>query len=137
MQEAVRIARQSDAVVLVIGTNESVAREAWADTHLGDVADLSLMTQQQELADVLLDTGKPLAVVLINGRPLATPALAARAPAIVEAWYAGQEGGTAIGEVLFGATNPGGKLPVSIPRPSGSCRSTTTGVRRRFAATST
>ena len=119
IQDALRVARQADAIVLVVGTNESVSREAWADTHLGDVADLSLMSQQQDLADALLDTGKPLAVVLINGRPLATPALAERARAILEAWYPGQEGGTAIGEVLFGAVNPGGKLPVSIPRHVG------------------
>jgi beta-glucosidase len=119
IEEAVAIARGADAVVLVIGTNESVSREAWSDTHLGDVADLSLMSGQQELADALLKTGKPLAVVLVNGRPLATPALAERAPAILEAWYPGQEGGTAIGEALFGAVNPGGKLPVSVPRHAG------------------
>ena len=73
IQEAVQVARQADAVVLVIGTNESTSREAWADNHLGDVADLSLMSQQDELADAMLQTGKPVVVVLINGRPLAIP----------------------------------------------------------------
>ena len=100
-------------IVLVIGTNEATSREAWADNHLGDVADLSLMSQQDELADALFDTGKPVVVVLINGRPLAIPRVAERANAILEAWYVGQEGGTAIGEVLFGDVNPGGKLPVT------------------------
>jgi beta-glucosidase len=55
----------------------------------------------------------------MNGRPLATPELADRAPAILETWYTGQEGGTAIGETLFGMSNPGGKLPVTIPRSVG------------------
>ncbi len=119
IQDAVKIARQADAIVLVIGTNESVSREAWADNHLGDAASLSLMGQQQDLADALLQIGKPLVVVLMNGRPLAIPELADRAPAILETWYTGQEGGTAIGETLFGLSNPGGKLPVTIPRSVG------------------
>ena len=96
-----------------------MSREAWADNHLGDVADLNLMSQQQDLVDALLALGKPVVAVLMNGRPLTTPALAERVPAILEAWYAGQEGGTAIGEALFGDLNPGGKLPVTIPRHVG------------------
>ena len=119
IQEAVAVARQADAIVLAIGTNESVSREAWADNHLGDVADLRLMSNQEELVEAMLQTGKPLIALLINGRPLAVPTVAERVPAIVEAWYAGQEGGTAIGEVLFGDVNPGGKLPVTFPRHTG------------------
>jgi beta-glucosidase len=119
IQEAVKVARQADAIVLVIGTNESVSREAWADNHLGDAASLALMGQQQDLADGLLQIGKPLVVVLMNGRPLAIPELAERAPAILETWYTGQESGTAIGDTLFGVSNPGGKLPVTIPRSVG------------------
>jgi beta-glucosidase len=119
IQEAVAVARQADAIVLAIGTNESVSREAWADNHLGDVADLTLMSQQEELVQAMLQTGKPVIALLINGRPLAMPEVAERVPAIVEAWYAGQEGGTAIGEVLFGDVNPGGKLPVTFPRHTG------------------
>lgn len=119
IRDAVAVARSADAIVLAIGTNESTAREAWTDDHRGDVADLSLMSQQDELADALIDTGKPVIVVLINGRPLAIPRIAERASAILEAWYVGQEGGTAVGEVLFGDVNPGGKLPVTIPRSVG------------------
>ena len=119
IQEAVKIARGADAIVLAIGTNESTSREAWADNHLGDVADLTLMSQQEELVDAMLQTGKPVVVVLINGRPLAIPRVAERVPAIVETWYAGQEAGTAVAEVLFGDVNPGGKLPVTFPRHTG------------------
>jgi beta-glucosidase len=117
--DAVTLARQADVVVLAIGTNESVSREAWSDSHLGDVADLRLMSQQEDLVEAVRQTGKPVIALLVNGRPLAVPILADRVPAIVEAWYAGQEGGTAIAEVLFGDTNPGGKLPVTFPRETG------------------
>jgi beta-glucosidase-like glycosyl hydrolase len=119
IQEAVKVARQADAVVLAIGTNESTSREAYGDNHLGDVADLALTSQQDELVDAILPIGKPTIVILINGRPLAIPRVAERVPAILEAWYVGQEGGTAVGEVLFGDVNPGGKLPVTFPRHVG------------------
>jgi beta-glucosidase len=119
IQDAVRIARDADAVVAIVGTNESTSREAWADNHLGDAADISLNAQQDELVDALLALGKPTVVVLMNGRPLALTSIATRVPAIVESWYLGEEGGTALGEVLFGDTNPGGKLPVSLPRSAG------------------
>jgi beta-glucosidase len=117
--EAVSVARGADAIVLVIGTNEATSREAWADNHLGDAADLSLSSQQDELVDAMLRIGPPVVVVLMNGRPLAIPDVAARVPAILETWYVGQEGGTAIGEVLFGDVNPSGKLPISFPRSAG------------------
>ena len=119
IEDAFKLARQADAIVLAIGTNESVSREAWSDSHLGDVADLRLMSQQEELVEAMLQTGRPVIALLVNGRPLAVPILRDRVPAVVEAWYAGQEGGTAIAEVLFGDVNPGGKLPVTFPRETG------------------
>ena len=117
--EAVTVARQADVAVVVIGTNESTSREAWADNHLGDVADLELSSQQNDLVDAVRGTGKPVVVVLINGRPLALSHLAATVPAILEGFYLGQEGGTAVAEVLFGDVNPGGKLPITFPRATG------------------
>jgi beta-glucosidase len=117
--EAVAVARQAEVVIAVIGTNESTSREAWADEHLGDVASLELSSQQDELVDALRATGKPVVVVLINGRPLAVTHLAETVPAILEGFYLGQEGGTAMAEVLFGEQNPGGKLPISFPRATG------------------
>jgi beta-glucosidase-like glycosyl hydrolase len=117
--DAVKIARTADAVIAVIGTNESTSREAYADNHLGDMATLALTGNQQELVDQLVATGKPVVVVLMNGRPLAIPEVVAKVPAILEVWYQGQEGGTAIAEALFGDVNPGGKLPISVPRSVG------------------
>ena len=119
IQDALALARQADHIVAVVGTNESTSREAYSDEHLGDAADLALTSQQEDLVEQLIATGKPVSVVLINGRPLAISRIAQQAPAILEAWYVGQEGGTAVGEVLFGRVNPGGKLPVSIPRSVG------------------
>ncbi len=117
--EGVAAARQADVAVLVIGNNESTSREAWSDQHLGDVADLALTSQQQDLVDAVQAIGKPVVVVLVNGRPLAIPRVAETVPAILEGFYLGQEGGTAVGEVLFGDVNPGGKLPISVPRHVG------------------
>ena len=119
IQEALPIAKSADAIVLVLGTNESTSREAWADSHLGDASDITLTSQQQELVDAVVALGKPTVAVLIHGRPLAIPQLAEKVPAILDAWYVGEEGGTAIGEILFGDVNPSGKLPVTLPRSVG------------------
>jgi beta-glucosidase len=117
--EAVALARDSDVAIVVVGDNEQTAREAYAENHLGDRSELRLVGQQEELVRAVLDTGKPTVLLLINGRPPAIPELAERVPAILEGWYLGQEGGTAVAEVLFGDVNPSGKLPVSFPRSVG------------------
>jgi beta-glucosidase len=117
--QAVALARDSDVAIVVVGDNEQTAREAYAENHLGDRSDLRLVGQQEDLVRAILDTGTPTVLVLINGRPPAIPELAERAPAILEGWYLGQEGGTAVAEVLFGDVNPSGKLPVSFPRSVG------------------
>ncbi|HZF31941.1 MAG TPA: glycoside hydrolase family 3 C-terminal domain-containing protein, partial [Gammaproteobacteria bacterium] len=116
---AVEVARGADAIVLAIGDTEQTSREGWADNHLGDRDSLDLVGQQNELADALFALGKPVVVVLINGRPLSAVNVAVKANALVEAWYLGQEGGTALADVLFGDANPGGKLPVTIARSVG------------------
>jgi beta-glucosidase len=119
IKDAAVVAKQADLSILVIGTNESTSREAWADNHLGDSADLRLTSQQQDLFDAIRAAGKPVIVVLINGRPVAIPEIAQSANAIIEGFYLGQEGGTAVADVLFGDYNPGGKLPITFPAENG------------------
>ena len=119
IQQAVSVARKADEIVLAIGTRGALCREGWADNHLGDRDSLKLVQQQQELADAMFALGKPVVVVLINGCPLAVEEIAKKANALIEGWYLGQEGGTAMADVLFGKTDPGGKLTVTIPRSVG------------------
>ena len=120
IKEAVGVASKCDAVVLVLGGNESTSREAWGfDTHKGDRATLNLIGRQDELAKAMLNTGKPVIVLLLNERPLTINYIAENVPAILEGWYLGQETGTAVADVLFGKINPGGKLPITFPRAVG------------------
>ena len=116
---AVQSARKADVVVMVLGGNEQTSREGWAETHLGDRASLDMVGQQEDLAKAILALHKPTVVVLLNGRPLSVNYLAGHAPAMIEGWYLGQETGHAVADVLFGRVNPGGKLPVTIPRSVG------------------
>jgi beta-glucosidase len=117
--EAVSVARTADSIVLAIGDTEQTSREGWAPTHLGDRDSLDLVGEQQALFDALRALGKPLIVVLINGRPASTVEIADKADALLEGWYLGEQGGNAMADVLFGDVNPGGKLPVTIPRSVG------------------
>ncbi|MBV7259054.1 glycoside hydrolase family 3 N-terminal domain-containing protein [Erythrobacter crassostreae] len=117
--EAVKAAESADTIVLVIGGNEQTSREAWATTHLGDRTDITLVGQQMELARAMLATGKPVVTLLLNGRPLSIVELQDTAPAIIEGWYLGQETGNAVADVLFGKSNPGGKMPVTVARNVG------------------
>jgi beta-glucosidase len=117
--EAVEIAKQAEVVVLAIGGNEQTSREAWSLKHMGDRSSLDMVGRQDELVAAILATGRPVIVFLFNGRPLSINQVAARVPVIFECWYLGQECGTAVADVLFGDYNPGGKLPVTIPRSVG------------------
>jgi beta-glucosidase len=119
IKEAVREAREADVIVLAIGGNEQTSREAWSVKHLGDRPSLDLIGRQEELVKALLATGKPVIVFLFNGRPLSINYLAQNVPVIFECWYLGQETGHAVADVLFGDYNPGGKLPITIPRSAG------------------
>jgi len=117
--DAVKAARNADTVLLVLGENEQLSREAWADAHLGDRSSLEMVGQQEDLARAILALGKPTVVLMLNGRPLAVNYLAENAPALLEGWYLGQETGHAVADVLLGAVSPGGKLPVSFARNVG------------------
>ncbi|WP_448501654.1 glycoside hydrolase family 3 N-terminal domain-containing protein [Sphingomonas sp.] len=117
--EAVDVARQADTIVLAIGDTEQTSREGFAVDHLGDRTELDLVGEQNELFAALKALGKPVIVTAINGRPPSWPMVAEQADAILECWYVGQEGGTAIAEALFGDVNPGAKLPVTVIRNPG------------------
>lgn len=117
--EAVKVAKRADVVILAIGDNEQTSREAWALNHLGDRASLDLVGLQDQLIDAIAATGKPIVAVLFNGRPISICNLAAKASTIFECWYLGQETGRALAEAIFGDINPGGKLPITIPRSVG------------------
>jgi beta-xylosidase len=113
------VAARADVVVLAVGDNEQTSREAWMGNHLGDRASLDLVGRQDELVDAIAATGKPIVALLFSGRPASVRNLAEKAAAILELWYLGQESGRAIAEALFGDVNPGGKLPITLPRSVG------------------
>jgi beta-glucosidase len=115
---AVAAAKQAEAVLLVLGDRSGMT-PACTTGELRDSADLRLPGVQEKLAEAILDTGKPVVLVLVNGRPLAIPDLVGRANAVLEAWLPGEEGGPAVSEVLFGDANPGGKLPMTFPHSVG------------------
>lgn len=111
--DAVRAARRADAVVMFLGEHPEMSAEANNRTSL------DLPGVQEQLALAVAATGKPVVVVLLNGRPLSTGALQGKVPAVLEAWFPGVEGGNAIVDVLFGDVAPSGKLPVTVPRNVG------------------
>lgn len=117
--EAVKTANNSDAVLLVLGETVVFAREAWSESHRGDRNSLELLGMQNQLAREIMATGKPVIVLLINGRPLAVNEIAKNTDALIEGFYLGQEGGTAVADILFEKINPSGKLAVTIPKSVG------------------
>jgi beta-glucosidase len=119
IKEAVALAKTVDVVVLAIGGNELTSREAWSEEHMGDRSNLNLLGMQDELVKQILATGKPVIVFLFNGAPLTFNYVNDNVPVIFECWYLGQETGYAVADVLFGDYNPGGKLPITIPRSIG------------------
>jgi beta-glucosidase len=119
IEEAAATARKADVAILVVGEDESTDREAWSEDHRGDLDTLDLLGAQNDLVKAVIATGTPTVVVLINGRPLSITYIAQNVPAILEAWFPGEEGGAAAAEVLFGDVNPGGKLPITFPHSVG------------------
>jgi len=117
--EAAEAAKQADVIILAIGGNEQTSREAWGLNHMGDRASLDLIGRQEELVKAMLATGKPVIVLLYNGRPNSINYLVENVPVIFECWYLGQENGHAVADVLFGDVNPSGKLPITVPRSAG------------------
>jgi beta-glucosidase len=118
--EAAKAAAAADMVLLVLGQNEQLSREGWADNHQGDRTSLDLPGRQMELARAVLAAGKPTILLLIHGSPLTIPELTQKVPAILDGFYLGEETGTAVADVLFGDVSPAGRLPVSVPRAIGT-----------------
>jgi beta-glucosidase len=116
--EAVGIAKQAAAVVLVLGDRSGLTLDATSG-ETRDSSTLHLPAIQEELLKVVAATGKPVIVVLLSGRVIALAEVSALASAILEAWVPGEEGGAAVAAALFGDVNPGGKLPISFPRSVG------------------
>lgn len=113
--EAVAIARRADVVVACVGEAREHTGEASTRTDIG------LPGSQPWLLRALSETGKPLVLVTMSGRPLALEWEERNARAILHAWFAGSESGTAIADLLFGAASPSGRLPMSFPRTAGQC----------------
>ncbi|MBV4464100.1 beta-glucosidase BglX [Pseudomonas sp. SWRI79] len=113
IDEAVKAAKQADVVVAAVGESRGMSHESSSRT------DLNIPAAQRELIRALKATGKPLVLVLMNGRPLSILEENEQADAILETWFSGTEGGNAIADVLFGDYNPSGKLPITIPRSVG------------------
>ena len=111
--KAVELAKRSDVVVLALGELALMSAE-WASQ-----SSLDLPGRQQELMEAIAGTGKPVVLVLVNGRPLNITWASTHVPAILAAWHPGMEGGNALADLLFGDANPSGKLPVSWPRNAG------------------
>lgn len=110
---AVAAAEEADIVLLVVGEGADMSGEAHSRTELG------LPGRQQELADAIAATGKPIVCVVMSGRPLVIPRLAQQSTALLAAWHGGIRAGRAVADILFGAVNPSGKLTASWPRAVG------------------
>ena len=113
MDEAVEKAKKADLIIAFLGEDDRIVGESRSRTSL------DLPGSQRTFLMKLKETGKPIVLVLLNGRPLSVNWANAHIPAIVEAWFPGLHGGTAIADVLFGKYNPGGKMPVTTPRTAG------------------
>lgn len=113
IDEAVKAAKDADVIVAAVGESRGMSHESSSRT------DLNIPETQRELIRALKATGKPLVLVLMNGRPLTILEENQSADAILETWFSGTEGGNAIADVLFGDYNPSGKLPVTFPRSVG------------------
>jgi beta-glucosidase len=112
-QEAVDLTKASDVAIVFVGEIADMVGEA------ASRATLDLPGRQMELVQAVHAAGKPVIVVLVNGRPLSVGWIVNNAPAILESWMGGTQSGNAIADILFGDVNPGGKLPVTVPRAVG------------------
>ncbi|WP_282035763.1 glycoside hydrolase family 3 N-terminal domain-containing protein [Saccharicrinis aurantiacus] len=120
MSDALKTVEQSDVAIVCVGGNEKTAREAFYRPGIaGDRSEIDLLGNQRKLVMAAIETGKPVVVVLMGGRPFAIPEIAEKAPAILNTFYLGQTNGDALAKVIFGEVNPSGKLPISFLHGAG------------------
>jgi beta-glucosidase len=117
-EAAVQEASKADVVIMVMGGRSGLTLENTTG-EFRDATDLGLPGVQEKLISAVASTGTPVVLVLVNGRPAAIPETMEKVDAILEAWIPGEEGARAVAATLFGEVNPGGKLPLSIPRSAG------------------
>jgi beta-glucosidase len=122
IEEARTRAAQAAVAVVVVGENPLRDQESKTEGENVARTDLDLPGRQLELVQAIAASGTPTVVVLVNGRPQSVPWIAEHAPALLEAFHPGMMGGQALAEVLFGATNPGGRLPYTVPCTVGQLR---------------
>ena len=118
LEEALEVARKAEVIVAVLGERSGLFRQSLSGEG-SDRVDLAHPEAQRNLLKALHELGKPIVLVLVNGRPLELLWEYEHIPAILEAWYPGEEGGNAIADVLFGDYNPSGRLPISFPKALG------------------
>jgi len=118
IQAAVQAARGADVAIVVVGEKSGLTRDCTCGESR-DRMDIGLPGRQSELVAAVASTGTPVVLLIVAGRPLALESEAASVAAIVHAWVPGEEGPEAVADVLFGVANPGGKLPITVPRSTG------------------
>lgn len=116
--EAVEAIQAADVAIVVVGGKSGLTPDCTCG-EMRDRTELGLPGIQEDLLKALYETGTPIVLILVDGRPVALDWIAEKIPAILEAWLPGEEGGNAVADVIFGDYNPGGKLPVSFPRKTG------------------
>jgi beta-glucosidase len=119
IKEALEKCKDADIILYFGGTNEAIFREGWADNHFGDLTDIDLFGDQNELVLALKKLNKPMAGFVFTGSPLACKTLNDNVLALVQCWFLGQETGDAVADLILGNISPSGKLPITIPRSVG------------------
>jgi beta-glucosidase len=115
---ALQVAKDADVIICAVGQNQQFSQEAGVG-NFGDISTLDLLSNQNDLVEALIRTGKPVVVYLTHGRPLSINYIHQHADAILDGWYTGQESGNAAANILFGDVNPSGKLTITVPKGVG------------------
>ena len=116
--EAMEAAKKADVAIVVVGDKSGLGFDCTSG-EFRDRVDINLPGEQEALVKAVHETGTPTVVVLLNGRPMSISWIAENVAAVIEAWKPGEEGGSVVADVLFGDLNPGGKLPITLPRATG------------------